>query len=109
MFYHLHYVPVLKWRQCEYQSLLKLTATIKEWVTPLFEIPTEQWDFENGAPAKSLDEHLAKFGKRLTFNQLRKMPLVFITLHGSLSLHVKKGQSPYRSLAWGGQLLTPTQ
>lgn len=65
MFDHLHYVPILKWRQGEYQALLKLTTTIKDWVTPLFEIPTEQWDFENDAPAKSLDEHLAKFGKRL--------------------------------------------
>lgn len=65
MFDHLHYVPVLKWRQGEYQALLKLAPTIKDWVTPLFEIPTEQWDFENDAPAKSLDEHLGKFGRRL--------------------------------------------
>ncbi|MET1531143.1 beta family protein [Burkholderia sola] len=65
MFDHNHYVPVLKWRQGEYLALSRLTATVMDWVTPLFEVPTEAWDFEAEAPAKSLDEHLSKFGMRL--------------------------------------------
>ncbi|WP_420956614.1 beta family protein [Burkholderia gladioli] len=65
MFTHEHYVPVLKWRQGEYMALWRLSTAIKNWITPLFEIPTEAWDFEAEAPAKSLDEHLAKFGVRL--------------------------------------------
>lgn len=65
MFDNNHYVPVLKWRQGEYMALSRLTAAIKDWVTPLFEVPTEAWDFEAEAPAKSLDDHLAKFGVRL--------------------------------------------
>lgn len=54
MFDHNHYVPVLKWRQGEYLALSRLTATVMDWVTPLFEVPTEAWDFEAEAPAKSL-------------------------------------------------------
>jgi hypothetical protein len=65
MFTEKHYVPVLKWRQGEYMALSRLSAAIKDWVTPLFEMPTEAWDFEAEAPAKSLDDHLAKFGVRL--------------------------------------------
>ncbi|UOB55528.1 beta family protein [Burkholderia pyrrocinia] len=65
MFDHNHYVPVLKWRQGEYLALSRLDPAVRDWVTPLFEVPTEAWDFEAEAPAKSLDEHLAKFGVRL--------------------------------------------
>ncbi|CAH2941849.1 MAG: hypothetical protein CPDRYMAC_5657 [uncultured Paraburkholderia sp.] len=55
-------MPVLKWRQGEYIALNRLSA---DWVTPLLELPTEAWDFEADAPAKSLDDHVAKFGSRL--------------------------------------------
>ena len=65
MFGHQHYVPILKWRQGEYQALFRLTPSVKSWITPLFEIPTEGWDFENEEPLKTLDEHLGKFGDRL--------------------------------------------
>ncbi|QTO43336.1 beta family protein [Burkholderia latens] len=65
MFDHKHYVPVLKWRQGEYLALSRLEPAVKDWVTPLFEVPTEAWDFEAEAPAKTLDEHLSKFGLRL--------------------------------------------
>lgn len=65
MFSENHYVPILKWRMGEYQGLFRLAAKVKDWVTPLFEIPTEGWDFENEQPMKSLDDHLAPFGKRL--------------------------------------------
>lgn len=62
---HLHYVPIIKWRQGEYQALYRLASSIKDFTTPLLEIPTEGWDFENEVPAKSLDDHLSAFGKRL--------------------------------------------
>jgi hypothetical protein len=65
MFDHNHYVPVLKWRMGEYQALLNLEGEVADWVTPLIEIPTEGWDFENEKPSKSLDDHLKPFGKRL--------------------------------------------
>lgn len=64
-FNHIHYVPILKWRQGEYQALWRLSDAAKQWITPLLEIPTEPWDFETETPAKSLDEHLERFGNRL--------------------------------------------
>ncbi len=65
MFDHNHYVPVLKWRMGEYQALMRLEESVKDWVTPLFEIPTEGWNFETEAPLRSLDDHLASFGDKL--------------------------------------------
>lgn len=65
MFDQQHYVPILKWRQGEYLALERSKDSIKNWITPFFEIPLEQWDFEKEEPAKSLDEHLKNFGKRL--------------------------------------------
>jgi hypothetical protein len=65
LFDHRHYVPILKWRQGEYQALLKLESSTKDAITPLLEIPEEAWDFENEQPKKTLDEHTEKFGKRL--------------------------------------------
>lgn len=61
-----HYVSILKWRQGEYQALTKLEDPVKEGVTPLLEIPVETWDYEIGAPSKTLDEHLSSFGRRLS-------------------------------------------
>jgi hypothetical protein len=60
-----HYVPIMKWRQGEYQALLRLTDDVKDQVTPLFEVPTEPWDFELEEASKSLDDHLSQFGSRL--------------------------------------------
>jgi len=65
MFTHKHYVPVMKWRMGEYQALMRLADDVKDRVTPLLELPTEAWDFENEQPAKSIDEHLEKFGSNL--------------------------------------------
>ncbi len=65
MFDHNHYVPVLKWRMGEYQALLRLHDAVKDRIVPLFEIPTEGWNFETEAPMRSLDDHLANFGDKL--------------------------------------------
>lgn len=62
---HKNYVPVLKWRMGEYQALMRLSEAVKDWTTPLLEIPTEGWNFETEAPSKSLDDHLANFGDKL--------------------------------------------
>jgi Beta protein len=62
---HLDYVPVLKWRQGEYQALMRLAASHKDRVTPLIEITPPDFDFEAQEPAKSIDDHLRKFGPRL--------------------------------------------
>lgn len=65
MFGHTQYVPVLKWKLGEYQALDRLKPEVKSAVTPLLEMPPVGYDFEKGTVAKSLDEHLAGFGRKL--------------------------------------------
>jgi hypothetical protein len=65
MFNHLHYVPILKWKLGEYQALARLESSVKDRVTPLIELPAVGYDFENSRVAKSLDDHLKDFGRRL--------------------------------------------
>lgn len=65
MFDHQQYVPILKWRQGEYLALERSDNSIKDWITPLFELPLEPWDFEEKKAKKTLEEHLEKFGSRL--------------------------------------------
>lgn len=62
------YMPILKWRQGEYLAVGRTSEGVKDGIYPLFEIPIEQWDFENDAPAKSLDDHLKNVGRRLSSN-----------------------------------------
>jgi hypothetical protein len=65
LFNHLQYVPILKWKLGEYQALSRLDNAVKDRVTPLIEIPAVGYDFENSRTAKSLDDHLKDFGRRL--------------------------------------------
>lgn len=62
--YH-HYVPCLRWKQGEYQALLRLKDTTKSQMTPLIEIPEVGWDFENKIAAKTIDDHLEPFARRV--------------------------------------------
>lgn len=59
------YVPILKWRQGEYQALLRLADPIKDHTVPLIEITPPDFDFETQTPLKTLDEHLGTFATRL--------------------------------------------
>lgn len=58
------YVPILKWRQGEYQALLRLPDVVKIKTVPLIEITPPDFDFESWTPSKSIDEHVAKFATR---------------------------------------------
>lgn len=60
-----NYVPVLKWRQGEYQALLRLREEQKGDVIPLLEITPPEYDFELGVRKHTIDAHLAEFAKRL--------------------------------------------
>jgi Beta protein len=62
---YLHYVPVLKWRQGEYQALWRLDEARKTMVVPLIEITPPDFDFELWQPKKTIDAHLEKFASRL--------------------------------------------
>jgi hypothetical protein len=58
------YVPILKWRQGEYQALLRLPDWVKDRTIPLIEITPPDFDFESWTPSKSIDDHVAKFAVR---------------------------------------------
>lgn len=58
------YVPVLKWRTGEYQALFRLADSAKDSIIPLMIIPEIEFDFEEWAPKKTIQEHIAPFGKR---------------------------------------------
>jgi len=60
-----HYVPCLRWKQGEYQALLRLSSSTKNLLTPLIEIPEIGFDFENNRENKTIDEHLSPFAKRV--------------------------------------------
>lgn len=64
-FNHTHYIPCLRWKQGEYQAVWRLLDTTKHLFTPLIEVPEIGWDFEQGIEAKTIDEHLAPFAKRV--------------------------------------------
>ena len=55
------YVPSLRWRQAEYQALLRLDESIKDRIVPLITIPPIEFDFEAGIPKKTMHEHVHPF------------------------------------------------
>lgn len=73
------YTPILKWKQGEYQALLRLSDRTKYKVLPLVDIPPIGWDFEKQKYAKTLDEHLEPFSRRLR-SKWGNRP-IFVDLH----------------------------
>ncbi|MBT3193729.1 MAG: hypothetical protein HN341_14375 [Verrucomicrobia bacterium] len=65
IFDHNHYVPCLRWKQGEYQAVLRLSPPTRRCITPLVEVPEIGWDFELAQEAKSIDGHLDKFAARV--------------------------------------------
>lgn len=60
-----HYVPCLRWKQGEYQALLRLSSSAQESIIPLIEVSEIGYDFESRTDSKSVDEHVSKFAKRV--------------------------------------------
>src|SRR3979411_1451196 len=58
------YVPGIKWRQGEYQALLRLTDPAKGRIVPLITVPDVEYDFDDGTPKHTVQEHLEKFPHR---------------------------------------------
>jgi hypothetical protein len=52
------YMPVLKWRQGEYQALWRLNDAQKARIVPLIEVTPPDFDFEQWQPKKTIGEHL---------------------------------------------------
>lgn len=60
-----YYMPVLKWRQGEYQALLRLEDAQKDRIVPLIEVTPPDFDFETQTPSKTIDEHVVSFATRI--------------------------------------------
>lgn len=58
------YVPALRWRQGEYQALLRLSSRVKDRIVPYITIPEVEFDFEERRPKKSVQEHVHPFAAR---------------------------------------------
>ncbi len=58
------YVPALRWRQGEYQALLRLRNHVKDRIVPYITIPEVEFDFEERRPKKSVHEHVHPFAAR---------------------------------------------
>lgn len=82
-FDHSHYVPCLRWKQGEYLAVFQLPPTTRRMFTPLIEVPGIGYDFENETKAKTIDEHLAPFAKRVLEKWGRQPCFVDLNLIGS--------------------------
>lgn len=59
------YVPCLRWKQGEYQSVMRLAPEMRSRLLPLIEVPEIGYDFETQTLTHTLDEHLEPFPKRV--------------------------------------------
>lgn len=76
------YMPVLKWRQGEYQALMRLKPHVKDAILPLIIVPPVEYDFEEERPKKTVQEHIEPFAKRYGSKWGQRTSL--IDLHESL-------------------------
>jgi hypothetical protein len=67
-FDHRLYIPCLRWKQGEYIAVSKFNDETKKYFIPLIELPENGWDFENKTIAKTLDELVKPFAKRVLNN-----------------------------------------
>jgi hypothetical protein len=81
-FDHTHYVPCLLWKQGEYQAVWQLPIKTRRVFTPMIEVPGIGYDFENETKAKTIDEHLAPFAKRVHEKWGRQRCFVDLNLIG---------------------------
>ena len=58
------YVPSLRWRQAEYQALMRLSDDAKDRVVPLIVIPKPEYDFEKRRMKKTVPEQVEPFAKQ---------------------------------------------
>lgn len=58
------YVPSVRWRMGEYQALSRLSDQAKARITPFVIIPEIEFDFDEWAPKKTVQEHVEPFTKR---------------------------------------------
>ncbi len=65
MFDYKHYVPILKGKEGEFKALQETFDTTRDHMTPLIEVVSIPWDYDEETEAKSINDHLSKIGKKL--------------------------------------------
>lgn len=80
------YVPILKWRQGEYQALSRLGDQNKDSIVPLLIIPPIEYDFEEKRLKKTVQEHIETFPTRFRAKWGERKAL--IDIHDSLENEV---------------------
>ncbi len=90
-----HYVPCLRWKMGEYQALFNLSDETKDMITPLIEVPEIGFDFETRKPAKSIDDHLSAFAKRIKLKWGKRSCFVDMNLIDP-SILMENGMHPIR-------------
>lgn len=78
------YVPVLGWRQGEYQALWRLDTQVQDKIVPLICIPDVEFDFADREPRRTLDEHVKPFVRR--FNIKWGNRPAWIALHDNIAM-----------------------
>ena len=94
-FDHSHYVPCLRWKQGEYQAVLRLSDWAQDGLTPLIEAPAVGWDFEKERQTRTLDDHLVLFVKRIRAKWERRPCFVDLCRVGS-EKRMASGAHPIR-------------
>ena len=59
------YMPILKWRQGEYQALMRVKDAEKDKIFPLIVVPPIEYDFEEKRLKKTIQEHIEPLSKRI--------------------------------------------
>lgn len=87
------YIPSLRWRQGEYQALFTLSDAAKNRVVPFIVIPELEFDFEEWAPKKTVQDHVEPFTKR--FKSKWGMRPAWIDVHPKVqALPMASGKFP---------------
>jgi hypothetical protein len=94
------YFPCLRWKQGEYQAMLRLSEEARAAITPIIEIAEVGYDFETRQCCKSIDEHLAPIAKRVVDKWGHGHCLVDLR-HIDLSQSMADGANPI-SFVFGG-------
>ena len=78
------YVPVLSWRQGEYQALFRLNSSVKDRIVPLVRIPDVEFDFAKWQDKKTVNDHVLPFVGRYTKKWHKR--LARIALHERIAV-----------------------
>lgn len=76
MLKHTDYIPILKWRQGEYQALSRLTDGVKNRIIPILEICPVGYDFESKKERETVDSHISDLGSRLKMKWGQRLAFV---------------------------------